>query len=73
MSVLTKCRCGNTKPKLDFVLSVDPPKKVRSRYWQVSCKTCGISGPKRDKNTEAINDWNDLVGEIPKNGESTNE
>jgi len=73
MSVLVKCKCGNTKPKLDFALSVDPPKKVRSKTWQVVCKTCGISGPKRNSNSEAIKDWNNLVGKITKNEESTNE
>lgn len=73
MSVLTKCICGNTKPKLDFMLSVDPPKKVRSRIWQVVCKTCGVSGQKRNNSSEAINGWNNLVGKTTKNEENTNE
>lgn len=60
-AVLSKCICGNTKPKLKFELNVDPPNKVRSKAWQVICMTCGISGPNRGNGPMAIKDWNNLV------------
>ena len=63
IGILEKCRCGNTKPKLNFNLSIDPPKKVRKRTWQVICLTCDIRGPKRNSSSEAVKDWNNLVGE----------
>lgn len=66
---LLKCKCGNTKPKLNFTLSIDPPKKVRKRSWQVVCMTCDIRGPKRNINTEAVNDWNSLMSETINLGE----
>jgi len=65
MDKLEKCRCGNKKPKLEFRLLIDPPRKIRKQSWQVKCLTCDISGPKRESKADAVISWNDLIT-VPK-------
>lgn len=61
--MLTKCICKNQKPKVRFELTIDPPKKVRRKTWQVVCLTCGARGPNRDNQDDAVKDWNYMVGD----------
>lgn len=55
---LRKCICGNKKPKLNFSIDIDPPKKVRGQFWQVICHTCDARGAKRKTQKGALECWN---------------
>jgi len=62
LAELVKCICGNKKPKVNFRLLIDPPKKVRKKEYQVTCLSCGIAGQNRDTIKEAMDGWNLLLG-----------
>ena len=72
MTDLGKCICGNKKPKVNFRLLIDPPKKVRKKEYQVTCMSCGVSGQNRINIKDAMDSWNSLVGKC-KNSETVSE